>query len=434
MKKIFYPFTGLMSLALISCNGETVDYSEPKQPDPVVPSEIPEVRPPSMASAPLSSVPSEAIRNLNDFSLRFYLENSKKIHGNVCVSPLSVGSVLGMMANGDTGDARNEVLKALGFDESDEGLNELNLCYQTLLSNLPNIEEDISCNVTNTLWCDLSRYSLYKPFSQAISDYYYATNVGISPRGESGKDAINAFVSKNTNGLIKNFITSPLEISLAFLNTIYFKAGWSECFVEDLTSKDSFYDIDYREKKTDFMMSNIYMGYSRSDDGTEAVRMNYGERRQFSMTMILPTTLINHVAIDEVLTPENMEQLNANMKGESILLRMPKFEIEMNDANTIETLRKLGLEKLCGDYPTPFKDIAEGVLFHLKCFIHATKLKVDENGTEGAAASLGGLVDSAGPGNENGFHEIVFNRPFIFYIQENTTGAIIFIGSVKTFS
>ncbi|MDE5839723.1 MAG: hypothetical protein K2H49_02270 [Muribaculaceae bacterium] len=433
MKKSFIAFSGLISMLLSSCAGETVDYTEPPVPNPIIPEEIPDVVPPSMASAPLDKISGEAIANINDFSLRFYLANSEKNHDNVCVSPLSVGSVLGMMANGDNGLARNEILKTMGFKENEDGLGELNFCYQTLISNLPNMDEDVCCNITNTLWCDPNYYYIRKSFMQTISDSYYATGIGISPRGVDGKEAINAFVSRNTNGLIDNFLIEPLDVTLAFLNTIYFKASWNSAFDEFLTSRNTFIDIENNELKTDFMCSCDYNLYSVTEDGTEAVRLDYGMNRKFSMTFILPSSQINHMALDEVLTPGNLDQLDRNWRGEKILLRIPKFEIEMNLPNTIDILKEIGMEKVCSQDPhAVFHQITESSDFYLKCFIHATKLKVDEKGTEGAAASLGGMVDSAGPGHENNIREINFNRPFIFYIQENTTGAILFIGSVKT--
>ena len=117
-------------------------------------------------------------------------------------------------------------------------------------------------------------------------------------------------------------------------------------------------------------------------------------------------------------------------------MRLPKFEVEMNNPGTFDILRDLGLEGTSGvGTPAKFGLIAEANDFYLNLFIHATKIKVDENGTEGAAVSLGGMDEAVGPGDANShIREIVFDRPFIFCIRENTTGAILFIGSVKTFS
>lgn len=424
--------TSILGLLVVSCTGETVDYSEPPVTPPAVippevaelPTDLPDATPPTEASAPLSSIPAETIENFNDFSLKFYLANSAEMKGNVCVSPLSVGAVLGMIANGDDGAARDGILKMLGFEESKEGLDALNAYYRTLLSNLPNIEEGITCNVTNTLWCDPAIFRIRKSFMDAISDSYYAYGIGISPAGEIGRKSINEFVDKNTNGLIKDFLRKPLQTELAFLNTIYFKAGWTEGFWEYETSKSTFVDIDGKEKVADFMSNGEFAEYAGTEDGTKAVRFNYGENEQFSMTCILPSSSKDHTALDEVLTLDKINDLNKKMKHVRAYVRLPKFEIEMNNPNILSILTSMGMKE-----SSKFGLITDGGEFSLNSFIHATKIKVDENGTEGAAVSLAETT--------TGVHVpvavVFFDRPFIFYIQENTTGVILFIGSVKTF-
>lgn len=439
MNRLFSVFTGgLVGMMIVSCTGETVDYSEPPVTPPevtapevtVLPTELPDVTSPEMASAPLSSIPPETIIKFNDFSRKFYLANSENSHENLCVSPMSVGSVLGMIANGDDGTARDRVLKMFGFEESTEGLDALNAYYRTFISNLPNIEDDISCDVTNTLWCDPSKYRIRKSFMQAIADSYYAYGIGINPGGEEGKNAINEFVGKNTKGLITEFLTSPLEVDLAFLNTIYFKAGWSNGFDNEMTFKRTFLDIDGKETQTDFMWRCDLTEYGMTEDGTEAIRLNYGKNEQFSMICILPSSRINHIPLDEALTAYNVNQINKNLKEEYMITVLPKFEIQTNNPKTLDILKDLGF-----DNNSIFRLITDSSEFFINCFIHATKIKVDENGTEGAAVSLGGMEEVTGSGDANNhIREIIFDRPFIFYIQENTTGAILFIGSVKTFS
>jgi len=57
--------------------------------------------------------------------------------------------------------------------------------------------------------------------------------------------------------------------------------------------------------------------------------------------------------------------------------------------------------------------------------IHQAYVKVDEEGTEAAAATATGMMTSAAPRN-------VFraDHPFIFIIQEKATGNILFLGKV----
>ena len=57
--------------------------------------------------------------------------------------------------------------------------------------------------------------------------------------------------------------------------------------------------------------------------------------------------------------------------------------------------------------------------------IQSTAIKVDENGTKVATSSLGSGGDIA-PRTV----ELTFNKPFVYAIRENTTGAILFMGKV----
>lgn len=57
---------------------------------------------------------------------------------------------------------------------------------------------------------------------------------------------------------------------------------------------------------------------------------------------------------------------------------------------------------------------------------HVVRITVDEGGTVAASATMGGGVTALGPG----INEIEFNRPFVYLIQERSTGAILFTGKV----
>ena len=61
-----------------------------------------------------------------------------------------------------------------------------------------------------------------------------------------------------------------------------------------------------------------------------------------------------------------------------------------------------------------------------------TYIATDEVGTEAAAVTVVGVeLTSAGPNNQ----KVIFkaDRPFIYVIQEKSSGAILFMGAVKKF-
>lgn len=390
------------------------------------------VTPPSEASAPMSDLSKAIIEDTNNFAVDFYLANSKESKGNVCVSPFSVGNVLGMIANGDNGESRDEILQILGFEKGAAGMETLNNYYQTLISNLPNLDET-TCVFTNTLWRD-DFIPVYSDFGNIISKYFYSVDIPFGPSGEQGKEAINRFVRANTRGLIENFLDSPIDSSIVFLNTAYFKGAWKYPFKKDLTDKEVFMNSDRSESKVDFMHSLSICEYAATDYGYEAIRLPFGENgANFYMTFMLPSTEANRPATDpdEVFEKNLLKAFEENFRQETLLISLPKFEATTKNSNTIDILKTMGLNKVCD----PAVGIPNIVDYHdpffLNCFIHATKLIVNEEGTEGAAASIGGMYGSADSNQPNHILEVTFDRPFGFMIQERSTGAILFIGSVK---
>ena len=61
----------------------------------------------------------------------------------------------------------------------------------------------------------------------------------------------------------------------------------------------------------------------------------------------------------------------------------------------------------------------------LDSVIHKTYIKVDEEGTEAAAVTLGGMAGSSKPPEPI---EIKYNKPFTFVIKDNLSGEILFVG------
>jgi serpin B len=57
-------------------------------------------------------------------------------------------------------------------------------------------------------------------------------------------------------------------------------------------------------------------------------------------------------------------------------------------------------------------------------------ISTDESGTEAAAVTIVGMEITSLP------QQVVFkaDKPFIYLIQENSTGAILFMGAVKNFN
>lgn len=111
----------------------------------------------------------------------------------------------------------------------------------------------------------------------------------------------------------------------------------------------------------------------------------------------------------------------------AVKIYLPRFEVEFQ-ASLGDPLQKLGLKSPF--YPGDFTQIAEGVNdLMVSDVIHKVYAKVDEQGTEAAAATAVVMVRSAfiRPPPEL---FVRFDRPFIFSIVHEPSGLALFTGEV----
>lgn len=107
-------------------------------------------------------------------------------------------------------------------------------------------------------------------------------------------------------------------------------------------------------------------------------------------------------------------------------VQLPKFKIEYS-CTMNKDLNAMGMVAPFDAALADFSKMADAELFidfvKQKAFV-----EVNEEGTEAAAVTVVGMVETAMPDPEPlAFH---VNRPFIYLIKEKSTGVILFAGKV----
>ena len=116
-------------------------------------------------------------------------------------------------------------------------------------------------------------------------------------------------------------------------------------------------------------------------------------------------------------------------KQTTILLRLPRFEARFNEAvNT--ALADAGMpcafQRECADFtgiaPLPMK---------IDRVAHATFLRVDEKGTEAAAATAVTIVVTGARLVPPSVPRMIVDRPFLVTIRDRASGALLFFGRIS---
>ena len=103
-------------------------------------------------------------------------------------------------------------------------------------------------------------------------------------------------------------------------------------------------------------------------------------------------------------------------------LSLPKFKFDTG-VRLNDTLSALGMPDAFGS-AADFSGIDGGRDLSVQAVVHKAIIAVDEKGTTAAAATGISVMDLALPPS------LVVDRPFLFFVRHNPTGAILFQGRV----
>jgi serpin B len=243
---------------------------------------------------------------------------------------------------------------------------------------------------------------------------------------EKSRQTINSFIEEQTNKKIKNlFPPGSLEpvTRLVLTNAIYFKGTWEWEFDKSNTREQDF-------KITPTNVVKVPMMYMRPDKA----RFNYADTgdlqilelpykgEKISMLILLPTENLDSI---EPLTIDKLSEYKNQMQETKLgAIYLPKFEFDTKYTLN-ENLKALGMPIAFDAKNADFSGMTTVEQLFISQVIHQAYVKVDEKGTEAAAATGVVMVPTAMPRN-------VFraDHPFIFIIQQKDTGNILFLGRV----
>lgn len=369
-----------------------------------------------------------ALDKIQQLSLDMFNELAQKDEssgagGNVMISPYSLANVLSMLVNSSDGSTREQLMEMYCPGVSVETLNSLN--YK-LLVEVSTQDEKFQMKSANSLWFD-NDIELKSEIVSIFHKYYLtkAHKMDFSD-GKGVVDAVNAWASKITNGLIDNVLQeAPSKLSLVMANALYFKGEWTVPFNPENTKKGKFTRNDGSNMDVR-MMRDIFKMYGLNEDGCTYLFKDYGNTA-YKAVFILPDEGKSLSSVRASLTSDRLRGLSDRAQLSDYVLEMPKFKTNVEKNKLRPLLMARGCEKLFS-VEADFSPLTNSPLY-VNEINQYTTVMMDEMGSEGAAVTI---VDMFGAiGSPSDPIQVTLDRPFIFAIQESWTGAIIMIGQIS---
>jgi serpin B len=370
----------------------------------------------------LPSKSNEVIASSNNFGIELFQITAMEENDNMMLSPLSASTALTMLLNGCNAQTYDQIRDMLGY----EGLTleEINATYQSLVSQLLDIDPNVKLALANAVFYDQD-FSVKPSYLDAMDTSFDARIAGLDFSKPAALETINGWASDNTNGKIDKVLTEIDPMTVMFLmNALYFKGTWTYQFKPENTQDGIFTMQNGAGITTSFMHEKLPVKCSYGTDH-EAVELPYGSGN-FSMVIILPNTSLNNYLeeFDHTTWKLITSEIDALENPEEKDILLPKFKFEY-EKELNEQLQALGMLDAFQEYLANLSGISDNSYGLFVQFVKQNAfIEVNEEGTEAAAVTTIGI-------GYNSINEFVANKPFIFAIRERTTNALLFIGKVE---
>jgi serine protease inhibitor len=358
------------------------------------------------------------------FSFKLYDRILKQRNGkNTFVSPASVMVALAMTYNGAEGSTREAMARALELEGM--SLEDVNRAFADLKSALVPTDPKIQVKIANSLWARKG-FDLNPAFIERNKQHYEAEMASLDFSDPAAPKTINSWVDKKTEGKISKIVDQISEGTVLFLiNAIYFKGEWQFEFKKEKTKPDVFRLAGGAKKEIPMMSQSATYSYYKGKD-FQSVALPYGSG-QVSMYVFLPDDERSLDQFEQNLTSENWDMWMKSFRPRPGDLMLPRFKVEW-ESDLNDALKALGMEEAFdgrANFSLIPKVNSKGLF--ISQVRHKSWCEVNEEGTVAAAVTSVVMGIASAPPEK---FVMKVDRPFFFAIRDNTTGVVLFMGSV----
>ena len=393
--------------------------------------------------------------------------------GNIVFSPYSIGSAMSMALSGARAETEREMLSVLKHHLTRQEIEAANSQALTTFKNYDKSAVTPTCPAGMELegqrcrtspsadgWCPppmkregdqcfggatlapsaklLVANALMMIRSESISPEYAALlkdQYAAEVFQKATLSDINRWVSRKTEGKIPKMLDQLDDTAAVLLNAVYFKSRWASPFDERDTKNDAFSLSSGQQAKV-AMMNQTHQYAVVARQGYRAIRLPYAVRT-LSMVIALPNEVDGLGAVVAQTDAKEQSEMIASLRNsptKPVALLLPRFKTEFK-AGLVPLYRQAGMKLAFDPERADFSGITGKPASEDRLFIggilHRAMIEVSEESTEAAAATAISMVATGLPRKPEVPEVFRVDRPFLFSIVDDATGAILFTGRIS---
>ncbi|KAM4844422.1 alpha-2-antiplasmin isoform 4-T4 [Thomomys bottae] len=330
---------------------------------------------------------------------------------NLVLSPLSVALALSHLALGAQNQTLRSLQQVLHADSEP--------CLPHLLSHLCQNLSPGTFRLAARMYLQKG-FPIKENFLEQSKQLFGAKPMKLTESQEEDLANINQWVKEATEGKIEDFLSElPENTVLLLLNAIHFQGFWKNKFDPSFTQRDSFHLDEKSTVPVDMMQAHLYPLRWFLLEQPEIQVAHFPFKNNMSFVVMMPTHFEWNVS--QILANLSWDTLNQpSLREKPTKVQLPKLHLK-HQQDLVTTLSQLGLHQL---FQAPdLRGISDEKLV-VSSVQHQSTLELSEAGVEAAAATSTAM-------SRMSLSSFSVNRPFLFFILEDTTGLPLFVGSVR---
>ena len=353
--------------------------------------------------------------------------------GNLVLSPVSVGLALAVTWAGARGETAAQIGRALRLAEPRAAALEH---LAALTTELTRARGRTELHVATRLFA--SKRSGVSPAFQDLGRRVFGTaceGIDFASDPERARAQINAWTATATRDRVRELLpprSLDEETRLVLASAVYLKALWAEPFEASMTASGPFY-TGAEVRQVQKMVGTKHAARLSITPGLRAVELPYADGAT-SLLIVVPDDDERFRALGRELSPELLDEVTAGLSEGSLLLHLPKIDTSEGAAVSLsDALRVLGIEDVLDRTRADLRTIADPVDADDRLCVaeayHQASLRLDEEGTEAAAATAIVFGPFGGPTEPPLDFDI--DRPFYLFVRDTSSGATLFFGKIR---
>jgi len=362
----------------------------------------------------------------NEFAFDLYAKLAEGEEGNLFFSPYSVSSALAMTYAGARGNTAAEMADTLHFTLPQP---QFHAAFGNVIGDLNGSQRTgYELNTANRLWGQQG-YGFLPGYLDVTRQQYGAELARMDFIGapEPSRKTINQWVENQTHNRIRNLLPQGAVTPytrLVLTNAIYFKGDWKVEFDPIKTRDEPFWPTPGQQVNVSMMHQFSEFKYAALPT-FKMLEMPYvGE--DLSMVALLPNERDGLAELEAWLTAETLSQSVEQMALRKVIVSMPKFGMTQTFGLS-SVLESMGMSDAFDPKVADFSGMNGARDLSISGVVHKAFINLNEEGTE-AAAATGVVVGTTSVGDP--IPEFDADHPFLFFIRDNRTESILFMGRV----